>query len=134
MEPDMIILTNIPKRLWNFIIDQSEFYGLHVQSRGSNQDEYLSCYRNRETYLPKGYLRRLDSVIFEKVNNTWRSFLGKKRNSVDLDPVTSKGYQMLIKMGWQPGTPLGTGGGILEPISINNGRYSKSGLGNADYF
>jgi hypothetical protein len=134
MKPDMIILNSIPKRLWNFIIDQSAFYGIHVQSRGSNQNEYLSCYRNRETYLPKGYLRRLDSVIFEKVNNTWRFCLGKKRTLVDLDPATSKGYQMLIKMGWQPGTPLGIRDGILEPISINNGRCSKSGLGTVDYF
>ena len=132
---DMIILNDIPKKLWIFIIDQCAFYGIHVQSRGSNNDEYLVSNRTPETYIPQGWQRRLDSVIFKKINNTWKSFLGKKRDSIDLDPVTSKGYQMLIKMGWQPGTALGKRkDGLLEPISLNNGRFSKSGLGIADYF
>lgn len=134
MEPDMIILNNIPKKLWNFISDQAIFYGLHVQSRGSNQEEYLLCNRTSQTYIPQGWLTRLDSLIFETVNNIWRCFLGKKRTSIDLDPTSGIGYQMLIKMGWQPGTPLGIRGGILEPISLKAGRYSKSGLGVEDYF
>ena len=134
MKPDTIIFDQIPKRLFNFIRQQSNFYCLNVQSRGSNQEEYLLIIRQSNTYIPNRWRNHLDIQIFEYVNNFWREYLGKKSQSIEFDPISCVGYQMLVKMGWQPGTPLGIGEGILEPIQLLNSRFSKSGLGIEDYF
>lgn len=134
MKPDMMIINNVPKRLWGFLKDQCILYGVNTNARGTNQKEYLIITRTSNTYIPRGWRDRVDLVIFEYIDKFWKSFLGKSRNNIDFDPVSSIGYQMLIKMGWEPGTPLGINGGILEPIILSNIRYSKSGLGVEDYF
>lgn len=134
MRPDMIILNNIPKRLWGFVKEQCLLYGIHVQSRVNNQEEYLVLSRASNTFVPKGWRNRLDLVLFDYIDKLWGHFQGKKSNSIDFNPISSIGYQMLIKMGWQPGTPLGIRDGILEPIVLSNMRYSKSGLGVEDNF
>ena len=130
LEPDSLVLRNIPKKIWKFLRDQSYYYDLALETCNN----HLIIHRRKTALIPQDWSRHLELSVFHFIDNIRQNFLGSNQNDTEFDPVSCIGYQILIKMGWKPGTPLGLNDGILEPITLLNGRYSKSGLGNQDFF